>query len=132
MEEQPPKSGKKEILIIDDTTEILQLFSEILRSEGYGVRPASSGKLALKSIELKQPDLILLDIKMPDMNGFEVCRQLKADKNYCSIPVVFISGVIEEQDVNKGIEVGGIDFLTKPCMPEDLLEKIESILNPES
>lgn len=91
-------TGQNTILIVDDTPESLALLTEILNSEGYLVRPADSGELALASIVARQPDLILLDIRMPEIDGFEVCRQLMASEKTRDIPIIFISAVTEIQE----------------------------------
>ncbi|OPX90064.1 MAG: Response regulator PleD [Pelotomaculum sp. PtaB.Bin104] len=81
--------------------------------------PASSGKMALRSVAVKLPDLILLDIKMPELDGYEVCRRLKADEQSKSIPVIFISALHDVSDKVKVLKVGGVDYITKPFQPEE-------------
>lgn len=87
--------SKVNILVVDDTIVNLTLLSQILSSSGYKVRVAPNGKLALQSARSNPPDLILLDIKMPEMNGYEVCQHLKEDQRTCEIPVIFISALDE-------------------------------------
>ncbi len=101
--------GKETILIVDDTPENLKTLTAILSNRGYQVRPALSGELALNTARKKPPDLILLDIKMPDMDGYEVCRCLKEDEDTRDIPVIFISALEEIQDKLKAFRVGGQD-----------------------
>jgi CheY-like chemotaxis protein len=90
-EDLKPTSTPEEILVVDDTPANLRLLTQLLSDNGYRVRPASDGALALKSIAAKIPDLILLDVSMPEMDGYEVCRRLKADEKDSRIPVIFIS-----------------------------------------
>ena len=113
-----------EILVVDDAPASLQLLTRILSDHGYRVRPASSGLLALRSVEAKAPDLILLDIKMPDLDGFEVCRRLKGDERSRDIPVLFISGLNESADKVKGFAVGGLDYIVKPFTAEEVLARV--------
>lgn len=114
----------KEILIIDDTPENLRLLLGMLNEEGYQVRAAPSGKLALNAIERNLPDLILLDILMPEMDGFEVCRLLKANPETQDIPVIFISALNEVFDKMEAFHVGGVDYITKPFQVEEVLARI--------
>ncbi|WP_291316905.1 PAS domain S-box protein [Desulfuromonas sp.] len=118
------KTGRGEILIVDDTPANLQLLTEILAEQGYAVRAASSGRLALRSVAAKAPHLILLDVKMPQMDGFEVCRRLKAEERSREIPVIFISALDETVDKVKGFEAGGVDYISKPFQPEEVLARI--------
>ena len=113
------------IMIVDDTTANLDLLNSMLRRVGYRVQPAPSGALALSAAELDPPDLILLDIKMPIMNGFEVCQKLKANPRLRDIPVIFISALTEAADKVKALEVGGIDFVSKPFQFEEIKARIE-------
>ncbi|MDO9088482.1 MAG: SpoIIE family protein phosphatase [Anaerolineaceae bacterium] len=117
-----------EILIVDDTPANIKLLSQILSSHGYKIRVALSGSQALTSVELARPDLILLDIKMPDMNGFEVCRQLKANSKSSQIPVIFISALNDLQDKLQGFHVGGLDYISKPFQIEEVLARVKSHL----
>ena len=118
----------EEILIVDDTPASLKLLSELLLSEGYQVRPANSGELALVSIQSKLPQMILLDIRMPGIDGYEVCRRLKADNATKDIPVIFISALDAVKDRIKGFECGGIDFITKPFQREEVLARVRNHL----
>jgi PAS domain S-box-containing protein len=117
-----------EILIVDDDHASLQLLTEILGSHGYRVRPASSGRLALRSVVIARPDLILLDVKMPDIDGYEVCRRLKAEQASCDIPVIFISGLYGTAEKVKGFDAGGVDYITKPLQPEEILARVKTHL----
>jgi PAS domain S-box-containing protein len=117
-----------EILVVDDIPANLKLLTDILRERGYRVRPAPSGHLALRSAALKLPDLILLDVKMPDMDGYEVCQALKSDKKSRDIPVIFISALHETSDKVRGLEAGGVDFITKPFQAEEVLARVKTHL----
>ncbi|MCK5096668.1 MAG: response regulator, partial [Desulfobacteraceae bacterium] len=117
---------KGDILIVDDNSTNLHLLSTILTKNGYKARPALNGSLALKSVQSTLPDLILLDIKMPGMDGYEVCRRLKDDNRTRNIPVLFISALIEVKDKIKGFSVGGVDYITKPFQNEEVLARVET------
>ena len=122
------KAKTYEILVVDDILANLQLLSDILIKQGYKVRPASSGQLALKSVAVRLPDLILLDVKMPGMDGYEVCRILKGDEDTHRIPVIFVSALDEPTDKVRGFNLGGVDYITKPFQPEEVLARVESHL----
>ncbi len=120
------------ILVVDDTPANLQVLAGMLKERGYKVRPAPSGKLALLAARRDPPDLILLDINMPEMNGYEVCEHLKADENLKSIPVIFISALTEPLDKVKAFALGGVDYLTKPFQMEELHARVETHLKIRS
>ncbi|MEA1916021.1 MAG: hybrid sensor histidine kinase/response regulator [Campylobacterota bacterium] len=120
------QSNETEILAVDDTPANLKLLTSLLSVNGYKVRPASSGEMALRSVEHKQPDIILLDIRMPNMDGFEVCRRLKSSDISKNIPVIFISAMDDISDKVKAFSVGGIDYVTKPFEPEEVLARINT------
>lgn len=105
-------NGEGTILVVDDTHASLKLLTDILRAAGYQVRPADSGELALASAVESPPDLILLDITMPDMDGFEVCRRMKSDERLKDTPVIFISALNETMDKENAFGVGGVDYVT--------------------
>ncbi|MGN7613627.1 response regulator [Magnetococcales bacterium HHB-1] len=113
------------ILVVEDTPESLRYISEILKQAGHKIRIAIDGTTALRSIEAKAPDLILLDIMLPDMNGIEVCRRLKNNSDHARIPVIFLSSLSETEDKIKGFAAGGIDYLTKPFQPAEILARVE-------
>ncbi len=119
---------KANILVVDDTLENLRLLVDILEEQGYEVRPAPNGKLALSGAQGLLPDLILLDIMMPDMDGYQVCSKLKADDRTKNIPVIFISAINEIIDKVKAFEVGGVDYITKPFQVEEVLARVETHL----
>ena len=116
------------ILIVDDTPANLQVLAGMLKDRGYKVRPVPSGKLALLAAKAHPPDLILLDINMPEMNGYEVCALLKADEKLKGIPVIFISALTEPLDKVKAFGMGGVDYLTKPFQMEELHARVETHL----
>lgn len=116
------------ILVVDDTLPNLELLSEMLKARGYKVRPVPSGDLALKAAKSSPPDLILLDIHMPDMNGYEVCERLKTDEALQDIPVLFISGLSEISDKVEAFRVGGADYITKPFQFEEVDARVATHL----
>jgi len=116
------------ILVVDDTTANLQLLTKLLTEHGYTVYPASDGDLALEFVRSTLPDLILLDIRMPGMDGYEVCRRLKADERTRSIPLIFISILEDEGDKVRGFRAGAVDYITKPFQPEEVLARIKTHL----
>lgn len=121
-------SQGNEILAVDDTPDSLRLLTNLLTQAGYRVRPATNGSLALKSVAAKTPDLILLDISMPGMDGYEVCRRLKADERSNRIPVIFISAFGDTQQKVTGFEAGGLDYITKPFEAEEVLARVRTHL----
>lgn len=125
MDSVPPKAN---ILIVDDTPENLRLLSTALTQRGYKVRNAINGSLALIGATEDPPDLILLDIKMPDLDGYEVCMRLKERDATRSIPVIFLSSLIEVFDKVRAFEVGGVDYITKPFQIEEVVARIENQL----
>jgi DNA-binding NtrC family response regulator len=127
-EENKPASAPEDILVVDDTPANLRLLTDLLAKHGYRVRPASDGALALKSVAAKTPDLILLDISMPDLDGYEVCRRLKADEQNRRIPVIFISAFGDTQQKVIGFEAGGVDYITKPFEAEEVLARVRTHL----
>jgi len=118
-----------QILIVDDSPGSLKLLTDILSKPGFMVRPAPSGRLALRSAGVEIPDLILLDVIMPELDGYEVCRQLKSDPKTASVPVIFISSLEEPADKVKGFEAGGVDFISKPFQPEEILARVQTHLS---
>jgi sigma-B regulation protein RsbU (phosphoserine phosphatase) len=122
------KTDLDDILIVDDESANLQLLSELLGREGYKVRPANNPQLALDSALAQPPKLILLDVKMPEMDGFEVCRRLKQDERTRDIPILFVSALQDVQDKVRGFEVGGVDFITKPFQESEVLARVDTHL----
>ena len=121
-------STRGNILLVDDTPNNLRLLSAMLSEQGYEVRRVINGQMALKTAQAHPPDLILLDIKMPDMNGYEVCQHLKAIDQTQNIPVIFISALDEALDKVKAFAVGGVDYITKPFSEEEVFARVENIL----
>lgn len=116
------------ILIVDDVPDNLRLLAKILESQGYIVRKSLSGKMALQGVHRDPPDLILLDITMPEMNGYEVCRHLKASDNTANIPVIFISALDLVNDKVHAFEMGGKDYITKPFHELEVLMRVKNQL----
>ena len=116
------------ILIVDDTPQNLHLLVDILTKYDYKVRPVPNGKLALSAAEINPPDLILLDIMMPGLNGYEVCKQLKSNPKTKDIPVIFISAVSEAVDKVKAFAIGGADYITKPFQMHEVLIRVKNQL----
>lgn len=120
--------SKSKILIVDDTPANLQLLTSMLVEQGYQIFSAISGKVALNVVQKSRPDLILLDINMPGMNGYEVCEQLKADEQTQAIPVIFVSALSETLDKVIAFTVGGVDYVTKPFQAEEVLARVKTHL----
>ncbi len=122
------KEDLSRILVVDDSPETLMLLTDILTNNGYNVLTASNGHTALKLVEAEPPELVLLDAKMPDMDGYEVCHKLKSAEHSCRIPVIFISGLYDAASKIKGFNAGGVDYITKPFQLEEVLARIETHL----
>jgi sigma-B regulation protein RsbU (phosphoserine phosphatase) len=118
----------EDILIVDDTPANLRLLSEMLSERGYRVRAVTSGSLALESVAMLPPQLVLLDIKMPEMDGYAVCRELKSNALTQDIPVIFISALDELEDKVRAFGVGGVDYVTKPFQLEEVLARVRTHL----
>lgn len=116
---------KASVLVVDDKPDNLRLLSTILTDRGYEVRQALSGRMALTAARTRLPDLILLDVKMPDLNGYQVCEQLKADERTCHIPVIFLSALDRSPDKIKGFNAGGVDYITKPFQESEVVVRVE-------
>jgi sigma-B regulation protein RsbU (phosphoserine phosphatase) len=119
---------EEEILIVDDTPANLRLLTQMLAGQGYHVRAVTNGARALESAQARPPSLILLDIRMPEMDGYEVCQTLKADETTRDIPVIFISALDEIQDKVRAFKAGGVDYITKPFQLEEVLVRTETHL----
>ena len=116
------------ILIVDDNPDNLRVLGGILRERGHHIRIAANGKQALESAQAFPPNLIMLDIRMPEMDGYEACRRLKASDRLKNIPVLFISAMTETHDKVRGFECGGVDFISKPFQAEEVLARVETHL----
>jgi putative two-component system response regulator len=124
-----PPTQRACVLVVDDSADNLLLMSELLGGL-YAVKVAKSGAKALKiALSDNQPDLILLDIMMPDMDGYEVCRQLQADTRTRGIPVIFLTGLTDISDEQKGLEMGAVDYITKPISPSIVLARVKTNLS---
>jgi len=128
MEQRLSREDVPNIIVVDDTPANLQLLTGMLKERGYKVRPVPSGRLALQAAKNDPPDLILLDIMMPEMDGYEVCKQLKTDEKLTEIPVIFISALNETMDKVKAFGVGGVDYVTKPFQFEEVNARVSTHL----
>jgi DNA-binding response OmpR family regulator len=124
----PEHERPADIMVVDDTPANLQLLEHLLRERGYHVRALPRGRLALAAAEAEPPDLILLDINMPDMNGYEVCERLKAHPQLKDIPILFISALTETLDKVKAFALGGLDYITKPFQVEEVEARVRTHL----
>lgn len=129
MTSRPSVTKTGDILIVDDTPANLRLLTSILADEGYHPRPVPNGPLALQAAAGRQPDLILLDIRMPGMNGYEVGMELKDNPSTSEIPIIFISALGSIEDKVKAFQVGGVDYITKPFHAEEVLARVETHLS---
>ncbi|OGS43245.1 MAG: hypothetical protein A3J79_11110 [Elusimicrobia bacterium RIFOXYB2_FULL_62_6] len=128
MKDHTDRPNLSSVLMVDDTPANLELLSGMLKGRGYKVRAAVSGALALQAVRNDPPDLILLDINMPEMNGYEVCAQLKSDEKLKDIPVIFLSALNETVDKVKAFGAGGVDYITKPFQFEEVEARVETHL----
>ncbi len=118
-----------DILIVDDTPANLRLLSQMLAEQGFQARPVPDGALALAAVQAETPDLILLDIRMPEMSGYEVCERLKADARTADIPIIFISALDAVEDKVRAFTAGGVDYVTKPFRIEEVLARVQTHLS---
>ncbi len=130
--DNPSLAKSADILVVDDTADNIRFLSTLLTKKGYQVRKALNGKMALTAAQAATPDLILLDITMPGMNGYEVCRQLKLDPRLASVPVIFLSALSDATDKVEAFRSGGVDFITKPFQFEEVLVRIETQLKVQN
>jgi diguanylate cyclase (GGDEF)-like protein len=121
-------AAQTNILIVDDTPDNLRLLAKILESQGYIVRKALNGRMALQGVHRDPPSLILLDINMPEMNGYEVCQKLKASEASAQIPVIFISALERVENKVRAFELGGVDYITKPFQDQEVLMRVKNQL----
>ena len=120
---------KADILVVDDTPANLRLLTKILQEQNYQVRPVPDGSLALAAARAKVPDLVLLDIRMPEMDGFEVCKVLKSEPGTQDVPIIFISALDAVEDKVNAFSVGGVDYITKPFQAEEVIARVENHLH---
>jgi two-component system, sensor histidine kinase and response regulator len=123
-----PPPRKSRILVVDDVVKNLQVVGSVLRNQGYEIMPAPGGVDALRMVKAQLPDLILLDLMMPEIDGLEVCRRLKADTATAGIPVVFLTASNEMEHLVRGFEAGAVDYVTKPFNPPELLARVRTHL----
>lgn len=116
------------ILIADDERDIRDLVAFALRFAGYEVLTTSNGEEAVRAVLEEAPDLILLDVRMPRMTGYEACRQIKAQPGTQDIPIIFLSAKGQEAEVNAGLQLGAVEYIVKPFSPDDLLTRVKTIL----
>ena len=121
-------SAQTKILIVDDNPDNLRLLATILESHGYIVRKSLNGRMAIQASHRNPPNLILLDINMPEMNGYEVCQQLKASEATAQIPIIFISALDRMEDKVRAFELGGVDYITKPFQEQEVLMRVKNQL----
>lgn len=117
------------VLVVDDQPGNVQLLGQILSGAGYEVMPATSGEQALARAQARRPDLVLLDMLMPGIDGFEVCRRLKLDAQLVEVPVVFLTAATEREFLVRAFELGAVDYITKPFVPEELLARVRTHIN---
>ncbi len=120
---------KPKIFIVDDIMQNLQVIGGILMEESFDIAMATNGIQALNMVKNIMPDLILLDVMMPDMNGYEVCEKLKSDPEVAHIPVIFLTAKSDTEDIIQGFQIGGVDYITKPFKKEELLVRINTHIN---
>jgi putative two-component system response regulator len=118
-------AGSK-ILLVDDTPANLSLLANLLKNKGFNIRAVPNGKLALKIVDIEPPDLILLDINMPEMSGYDVCKKLKADRRFSDIPIIFISALSETIDKVEAFANGGVDYITKPFQFDEVEARVRT------
>ena len=114
------------ILVVDDVPQNLQVLRSTLQKEGYRIAAANNGQVALRYLQKEIPDLILLDVMMPEINGFEVCREIKAQEAFQDVPVIFLTARTEVEDVIAGFDAGGVDYITKPFNMAELLMRVKT------
>lgn len=117
-----------QILVVDDAPSTLRLLRKLLAAQGYGVRAANNGELALRAIEFQPPELILLDIRMPGLDGVEVCRRIKENVRLREIPVLFVSALADVEDKMRAFQAGGVDYITKPFLMEEVNARVRAHL----
>ncbi len=132
MANEPINLEGYKVLIVDDMPTNLDVLNQILEQQGYEVSFATSGEQAIKIATLDQPDLILLDVMMPDMDGFETCRRLKSLEPTRGIPVIFVTGKTDSQDVVEGFHIGAVDYITKPVCQEEVCVRTRAHLQTQA
>ncbi len=118
----------KKVLLVDDESNILLAVTMCLEGEGYEVITAVDGVEAVGLAFDSEPDIVLLDVRIPKLNGFLVCKALKEDARTKEIPIIFLSARAEEEDIRKGLSLGAVDYLVKPIEPDDLIDRVKNYL----
>jgi signal transduction histidine kinase len=126
MENRSMPASSGDVLIVEDTPASLQLLSDLLTHAGYAARRANDGKIALLSALAQPPELILLDVRMPDMDGYEVCQRLKADPRTHDVPVIFLSALRDTEDKVRAFQIGAADYIAKPYQPDEVLARVRT------
>ena len=121
-------AGQTKILIVDDSADIIEIFTDLLEANGYAICTASDGREALVQIERERPDLVLLDVMMPHLTGYEVCRKIRENPATVFLPVIMLTGMDANLERIKGIEAGADDFLSKPPSHPELLARVRSLI----
>ena len=121
-------SGRAKVLVVDDTPQNVKLLADLLGVKGFAVTTASNGEEALQKVASHQPDIVLLDVMMPGMNGYDVCRRLRADPATALLPVVLVTSLDPQQERINGIEAGADDFLSKPINQPEMFARVNSLL----
>src|SRR3954464_12991136 len=116
------------ILIVDDTPANIQMLMAILKKEGYQLSAATNGRQALEAIEKVRPDLVLMDVVMPEMDGYEACRQIKASPKWRDLPIIFLTAKTETADISRGLDVGAVAYGGKPFNGHELLARVSTHL----
>jgi phosphate regulon transcriptional regulator PhoB len=125
--EKPSAARGARVLVVEDEADVAEMIRYNLGKEGYDVRLASNGTDALRQVKEAKPDVILLDIMVPHLNGWEICRRLKQDRETVAIPVIMVTGRVEEGDKVLGFEMGADDYVTKPFSPRELLARVRAV-----
>lgn len=121
--------SRKKILLVDDSATTLMMEQMVLRGQAYQIVTAKNGREAVATAAIEQPDLILLDVVMPEMNGFEACRRIRQQESTKNVPIIMVTTKGEEQNVETGFESGCSDYITKPINGAELLTKVRSYLD---
>lgn len=123
--------AKKKVLLVDDEIDFVEVLSTRLEANDFEVLPAYDGEEALEKVKEAKPDIIILDIMMPKINGFDVCRKLKLDQNYKDIPIIMLTAKFQTSDIKFGTAMGADAYITKPFEPQILLDKMHKLLQED-
>jgi len=119
---------KKRILVVDDDSSILKLVTDLLTEEGFGVISASCGEEGIKKVHQSKPNLVILDLRLPDMDGFQICQTLKKDKSVSNIPIIMLTVKSAKSSTVAGLEMGADDYIVKPFNQEELIARVKTVL----